>query len=116
MQGAPRRTRSWVSGITPWAKGSRSTAEPPRDPSAEDFKHTLLRPPLAKPEGGPLMPTEDTQASTIIAPVAEGGSEAQRSYPHLPEAAKGQVGIEPCITWHQPEDLTAHCTALRPGA
>ena len=30
MQGAWCRTRSWDSSITPWAKGRRSTAEPPR--------------------------------------------------------------------------------------
>ena len=30
MEGAQCGTRSWDSGITPWAEGRRSTAEPPR--------------------------------------------------------------------------------------
>ena len=34
MQGAQRGTRSQDSRITPWAKGRRKTAEPPRDPLA----------------------------------------------------------------------------------
>ena len=36
-QGAQRRTRSWDSGIRPWAKGRRSTAEPPGHPLFESF-------------------------------------------------------------------------------
>ena len=32
MKGARRGIRSRVSRITPWAKGRRQTAEPPRDP------------------------------------------------------------------------------------
>ena len=30
-------TRSWDSRITPWTKGRRQTAEPPRDPQREIF-------------------------------------------------------------------------------
>ena len=37
MQGARRGTRSRDSRITPWAKGRRSTTEPPRDPN-DHFK------------------------------------------------------------------------------
>ena len=32
MPGARCGTPSWDSRITPWAKGRRQTAEPPRDP------------------------------------------------------------------------------------
>ena len=32
MPGAQHGTQSWDSRITPWAKGRRQTAEPPRDP------------------------------------------------------------------------------------
>ena len=32
MQGARHRTQSWGPRITPWAKGRRQTAAPPRDP------------------------------------------------------------------------------------
>ena len=35
MQGARCWTRSQDPGITPWAKGRRSTAEPPRPPYLE---------------------------------------------------------------------------------
>ena len=41
MQGARCGTRSWDSRITPWAKGRRSTAEPPRDPHVCIFKNLI---------------------------------------------------------------------------
>ena len=37
MLGAQRGTRSRDSRITPWAKGRRQTAEPPRDPRQQIF-------------------------------------------------------------------------------
>ena len=37
MQGAQRGTRSGVSGIVPWAKGRRQTAQPPRDLPTQVF-------------------------------------------------------------------------------
>ena len=37
MQEARHGTRSLVSRITPWAKGRRQTAEPPRDPLKPPF-------------------------------------------------------------------------------
>ena len=36
--GARRGIRSRVSRITPWAKGRRQTAAPPRDPQSPHFK------------------------------------------------------------------------------
>ena len=46
--GAQRGIRSWVSRITPWAKGRRQTAAPPRDPSNMIFKvkWNMQNPPL----------------------------------------------------------------------
>ena len=41
-QGAGCGTWSWDSGIMPWGKGRRSTAEPPRHPSIEFFLKNIL--------------------------------------------------------------------------
>ena len=41
-QGARCRTQSWVSRITPWAKGRHLTSEPPRDPQNKMFKKESL--------------------------------------------------------------------------
>ena len=41
MQGARCGTRSRDSRITPWAKGRRRTATPPRDPNKTDLNKDL---------------------------------------------------------------------------
>ena len=41
-QGAQCRTRSQDSKIMPWAKGRRSTAEPPRDPFFSEFLTSII--------------------------------------------------------------------------
>ena len=42
MQGAQRRTQSWVSRIMPWAESKHQTAEPPRDPKVLFFLMCIL--------------------------------------------------------------------------
>ena len=42
MSGAQRRTRSWDSRITSWAKGGCSATEPPRRPMPGRFEETVI--------------------------------------------------------------------------